>query len=202
MNSNIEPRGENEKISVGKVVGAATIAGAIFGLKMVGWTADPPAQFQFRQQVGDDRLTVEIRGDDRDGNGVLELSELEDFAARRGDQTWEKEDLEVFALNLKPEPIAGLNVFARRRGGETSSILEISDSNIYGLEYGKNQGDRVLFSEPNAPESATVESPAYPKLLKVFGLFGVGALLIALEWVTRDRDPILDPSPNSAGEPG
>jgi len=202
MSSNIGPSGENEKISVEKVVGAATIAGAIFGLKMVGLTVEPTAQFQFQQPVAGEGLTVEIRGGDRDGNGILELSELQDFEARRGDRSWEKEDLEFFALNLKPEAIAGLNLFARHRGGETSSILEISDSKIYGFEYGKNRGDRVLFSGPNAPESPVVRPPAHPQLAQVFGLFGVGALLIALEWVTGDRDPIPDADPNSAGEPG
>ena len=202
MNSNIEPIGENEKMSVGKVVGAGTIAAAIFGLKMMGLTAESPAQFQVQQPVGGDRLTVEIRGTDRDGNGILELSELENFEARRGDRTWEKSDLEFFALNLKSEAIDGLKVFARRRGSETSSILEISDSKIYGLEYGQNRGDRLLFSEPNRLEVATVRPPVDPEVPKVFGLLGVGLLLVGLEWVTRDRDPILDAASNSVREPG
>lgn len=197
---------ENGNGDLGKVFGAAAIAGAILSLKMMGAAGEPPAQFQFRQSVGSDRLVGEIRGDDRDADGILELSELEHFEARLGGRSWERDDLEVFALNLeaeKPsEAIAGLSLFARHRDAGTSSLLEISNSKIYGLEYGQHRRDRVLFSQANTVEVVAVRPPLNSEIPKVFGLFGVGGLLIALGWITRDRNPVLDPSPNSASEPG
>jgi hypothetical protein len=134
------------------------------------WHALPtsPSQYHFQQQIGTDTLSGSFEASDYNSDGVIELSEVKTFEATWKSHTWSKENLEAFiwgqkttqSYQDKQHQFNGLNLFARTRHNETSQILQIQNTGIsasqqpiqnagiLALEYGNNQSETVLFSQP------------------------------------------------------
>ena len=146
----------------------AVAAGVAVSVGIWNTLPSSPNRYQFQQQIGSDILSGSFEASDRNSDGVIELSEVKTFQATWGNHTWNQENLEAFiwgdkttqSYQEKQHQFNGLNLFARTRDREKSQILQIQNRGIStpqnpvqnvgvsGLEYGNQQSETVLFSQP------------------------------------------------------
>lgn len=192
----------------------AIAAGVAISLGLINITPPQTNRFHFEQQIGEHKLSGTFEGTDTNGNGVLELSELESFEASWGDYTWTKEDLEAFSwgnkgMSQNPNPIYGingLNFFARNRQNPTTHALQVwnrevrtpegqsKNQGVYGIEYATNTSDNTLFSQEQLPIVVhQVQSQTDGYVLMMLLLIGSAGVLILnpcfLDFNTPNGEP-------------
>ena len=195
----------------------AIAAGVAISLGLMSAVPSPVSRFEFQQQVGDHLLSGVFEGTDRNGDGVVELSELDAFEANWGGYSWKKEDLEVFSWGEKAigenrgkiYGMNGLNLFARGRQQLKSQALQVwnrqvntaeglsQSLGIYGFEYAANLPDNTLFSQEVPLEISPVQTPVEFSAPMMLLLAGITALLVLnpcwSEWKTPDGQPCSSP---------
>ncbi|MGB3533760.1 MAG: hypothetical protein WBA13_09605 [Microcoleaceae cyanobacterium] len=175
----------------------AVVAGVAVSVGL--WNTLPSSQtrFHFQQQMGTDTLSGTFEAVDQNSDGVVELSEIKTFQAKWGEHSWNKDNLESFlwgqkttqSYQDKQHQFNGLNLFARTQQNSQAQILQIQNRGIFsptnntqnlsvsGIEYGNNQAETVLFSNPNLKLEVTREraqnNPDYMKISICLGLIGL-----------------------------
>ncbi|MGF1492136.1 MAG: hypothetical protein ACFBSC_06740 [Microcoleaceae cyanobacterium] len=127
----------------------------------------PATRFQFQQEVDQQLLSGTFEGSDSNADGVLELSEVDNFQASWGDYRWTQDDLEAFVWNKQEgsesdtSQASAIKLFARNQTSPGRQILQIQNRHVetsegkqvnqtvQGLEYGANTPDSTLFSAQN-----------------------------------------------------
>ncbi len=175
----------------------AVAAGVAVSVGLWNTLPSSHSQFHFQQQVGADILSGSFEAVDHNSDGVVELSEVKTFQATWGNHSWNKEHLEAFiwgqkttqSYQDKQHQFNGLNLFARTHQNSQAQILQIQNRGIvtpekqtqsvgiFGVEYGNNQPETVLFSNPNLKleiHSNHVEGDlSYTKVSICLGLVGL-----------------------------